>query len=156
MTFYREDYSLKLVAEMLPLLALHHEETKDKFYGPLNPELTMYEQSEKLGILRVFTVRQWNGMELELMGYQVFFISPHHHSKEQMSAMQDILFLHKKARKGLTGYRFIEWCGNRLKMEGIHIVHQRVSARQKVGRLLERMGYEKEDITYSKLLQETK
>lgn len=152
--FYREDYSLKLVAEMLPLLALHHEETSDKFYGPLNPDLNIYETLEKAGALRIYTLREWNGNELALKGYQVFFISKHHHSKDVILAQQDILFLHRDARKGSAGYRFIQWCGEKLKREGIHIIHQRISVRHNFGRLLERAGYELEDLTYSKKLQE--
>lgn len=154
MNFYREDYSLALFAEILPLLALHHEEVKDKFYGPLNPDLTIYETLEKLGMLRIFTVRQWSGSQMALMGYQVFFINNHHHSKDVIAATQDILFMHKDVRKGLSGYKFIQWCAEKLKMEGIHIVHQRISARHSFGRLLERAGYELEDLTYSKKLQE--
>lgn len=154
MTFYREDYSLKLVGEMLPLLSLHHEETKDRFYGPLNPDLNVYEALEKKGALRIYTIREWDGSELALMGYQVFLVSTHPHSKELVLAQQDILFLHRNARRGTAAYRFIQWCGNKLRNEGIHVVHQRISAKHNFGRLLERAGYELEDLTYSKILQE--
>lgn len=154
MKFAQEDYSLELVAEILPLLALHHKEISDKFYGPLDPVFEIYAHMQRTNALRIYTVRDFRNSEMKLMGYQIFFVTLHHHSKESIHATQDVLFLHREARRGMAGMQFIQWCGEKLRMEGVHTLHQRISARHNFGRLLERIGYELEDLTYSKNLQE--
>lgn len=148
MRFQREQYSNELVQEMMPLWHAHHAETSDILYGPLDPDMRSYELSALAGLIRIYTVR----VAGKLQGYQVFFVSHHPHSKESIQAIQDILFIHPSVRKGLIGYRFIRWCGNQLQNEGVNIVHQRISARNDFGRILTRMGYVLEDLTYSKRL----
>lgn len=151
MNFAAEEYSLQLIADMMPLWKAHHAETADKFYGPLNPDLFVYEQAAEAGMMRIFTVRDEVG---SLHGYQVLFVSHHPHSRDSLQAVQDVLYLCQDARKGLVGYRFIKWCGEQLRAEGIDIVHQHISAKHDFGAILTRMGYELEDLVYSKRLQE--
>lgn len=150
MIFKREHYSQELMAEMAPLWSEHHAETANKFYGPLDPHLEMYEKCDLAGVIRFFTVRHQG----RLVGYQVFIVSEHLHSRDMVQATQDILYLKPEHRRGLVGYRFLKWCMNQLKEDGIAVVHQVISARNDFGKILERMGYQLEDMTYSKLLQE--
>lgn len=144
MNFARESYSLKLMREMLPLWKDHYNETHDANYGPLDPDLGFYQNVAQM--LRIFTVR----IDEQLCGYQVFFVSPDPHSMEQIQAVQDILFLCRTARVGLAGYKFIKWCVEQLEAEGVDLISQRISARNDFGPVLERMGFELEDLTFSK------
>lgn len=150
MKFSREEYSLELLAEMLPLWKEHHAETANALYGPLDPDIELYEQVAESGKLRIFTARRWNGMSIELCGYQVFMVASDIHSRRRTQAIQDILFMTEDARKGMTGYLFIKWCLEQLESEGVDVVHQRISARNDFGKVLERLGYALEDLTYSK------
>ena len=143
--FTREEYSENLITEMLPLFIEHHEEIRGLKNVPIDPNFRMYEDCAKAGILRIYTVR----VGPNLCGYQVFMVMNHPHSKHSLQANQDILFLTRRARLGFAGYRFIKWCGEQLKAEGVKVIHQHISARNDFGRLLERMGYHLEDLVYA-------
>lgn len=145
MKFARESYSAALVSELLPLLVEHHAETADEMYGPLDPDLAVY----KSEAMRIYTARQSG----DLVGYQIFVVSLHPHSRKSIQASQDILYLKPKERKGLNGYRFMKWCCDQLKMEGVEMVHQHIPARNSFGKILERMGFRLEDLVYSKRLE---
>lgn len=149
MKFWKERYSRDLVNEMMPLWVAHHAETASKFYGPLDPDLDMYQRCDRMELLKIFTVRQAD----ELRGYQIFVVKENLHSKKQIVATQDILYLSPEARTGLTGYKFIKWCTDQLQADGVHIVHQVIPARGNIRILLERLGYQLEDVNYSKILQ---
>ena len=145
MKFAREAYSAGLVEEMRPLWVSHYAETHDEMYGQLNPDLGFYERA--VPIMRIFTARDDAG---ELHGYQVFFVMNDPHSRDSVQAVQDILYLCRSAREGLAGYRFIKWCAEQLEAEGVDVIHQRIAAKHDFGPVLERMGFELEDLTYSK------
>ena len=151
MKFAREEYSLQLVSDMMPLWKSHYAETHDEMYGPLNPDLGFYEKAQ--GIMRIFTVRDDAG---SLHGYQVFFVMNDPHSMGIVQAVQDILYLCKDSRKGLAGYKFIKWCSEQLEAEGVDLIQQRISARHDFGPVLQRMGFELEDLTYTKRLVRSK
>lgn len=135
---------------MMPLWQAHHAETSDNVYGPLDPDLSVYEQLDLGGRLRIFTATHAG----ELVGYQVFIVSEHLHSKDWIQASQDILYFRPEHRKGLTAYRFIKWCMNQLREDGISVVHQMVPVKAGIGPLFERLGYQKEDVSYSRCLLE--
>lgn len=150
MIFKRENYSEELIAEMFPLWKAHHDERVNKFYGPLDPDFAVYEQLDLAGRLRIYTVVQGG----KLAGYQIFIVTEHPHSRDWISATQDVLYLKPEFRKGFTGYKFIKWCTKQLQEEGINVVHQVVPYKMNMGRLFWRLGYELEDVCYSKILQE--
>lgn len=150
MKFERETYSDILLDEMVPLWTAHYNEISDKFYGPLDPDIAIYSKMNLVDSLRIYTAREGDA----LLGYQVFFIGTHPHSRHSIEATQDLIYLAPSARKGLTGYRFIDWCCGELRKEGVQVVHQRISARHNFGSVLERMGFELEDLTYSRRLSE--
>lgn len=133
---------------MIPLWEEHYKETASKNYGALDPDLTIYDALAAQGLLRVFTARE----DLLLVGYQVFFVTHHPHHKDQIQAEQDILYLSRAQRVGLNGYQFLKFCIDELRREGVHVICQRISARNDFGRLLERLGFELEDLVYSRRL----
>jgi len=61
-----------------------------------NPNVGVYEASDKSGALRIFTARQ---VEL-LVGYQIFFVCSHPHTMQSIQAVQDILFIDKPFVEG--------------------------------------------------------
>lgn len=149
MRFSTERYSDTLVNEIMPLLSRHYRELADEFYGPLNPDLAIYKKMDEMGALRIFTIRDEN----ILVGYQIFFLGTHPHSKDFYEATQDVMYLTPEARRGLTGYKFLKWCTEQLATYSVNVIHQRISARNDFGPILERMGFQLEDLTYSKKLE---
>lgn len=145
--FSQENYSDKLVQEMMPLWAAHHAEIP-QLKTPLEPDLRVYQAIESNGGLRVFTVRHAES----LVGYQVFFVAADHHSKNQVQAVQDILYLAPEYRGTWHGYKFIQWCDARLGEEGVNVSVKRIDSQHDFGRMLERMGYTLVDLTYARRL----
>lgn len=145
MNFAHEPYSDALIEEMRPLWKRHFEEIAAFQNISLDPDLSIYQRTATAGVLRIYTARMFGS----LCGYQVFFISPHPHSKQSIQAVQDILFLDLDLRVGLTGYRFIKWCVQELKREGVQVIHQHISAKKDFGHLFKRLGFHLEDLVYS-------
>lgn len=147
--FAREEYSEALIEEMRPLWQKHFEEIAAFKHIPLDPDLSVYQACEISGALRIYTARQLQ----RLVGYEVFFVTRHPHSRQSIQAVQDMLFLGMECRQGLAGYRFIKFCVNELKCEGVQIVHQHISAKNDFGRMFERIGFHLEDLVYSMEIQ---
>lgn len=95
-----------------------------------------YNAVSKQGNIRIYTAR--NG---KLVGYAVFFVSPHRHHKSVIQATQDLIYLAPEARKGMIGMSFLKWCDDRLRDEGVQIVYQYSSMAHDIGQVLSRMGY---------------
>lgn len=146
MNFAREPYSPQLVSDMMPLWERHQEETAAYPEISLNPDIAIYERSDALGTLRVFTARE----EGKLVGYQVFFVMPHPHSRQSLQANQDIVYLEPEMRRGLAGYKFLKWCSDQLLEEGCEVVFQHINARHDFGPVLQRMGYKLVDLVYGR------
>jgi hypothetical protein len=137
-----------LVERMRPLWEDHYEEIARFKDIPLNPDLSVYARADAGGTLRIFTCTLGD----ELCGYQVFFVAPNPHYKESLQAVQDILFLDATVRQGLTGYKFIKWCDEQLKADGIQIVFQHVKLSNDFSPILKRLGYEEHEKVLSRRL----
>jgi hypothetical protein len=136
-----------VIEEIKPLIEKHWEEIAHFKDIPLDPDYDSYGAGERLGKLRIFTVRLESG---ELIGYAVFYIGSLHYQSTK-TASQDILFVLPEHR-GLTGYRFIEYCDNQLRAEGTQVVYQHVKVAHDFGPLLRRIGYEAVDTLYARRL----
>lgn len=145
-TFQREKLA-DCVTEALPLLEEHWREIAHYKDIPLEPDLSMYAQADSMGMLRVYTARDQQG---QLIGYSVFFIRSAPHYKSSLQANQDIIYISKNNR-GMGG-RFILWCDEQLRAEGVQVVFQHVKKAHNFGPLLERFGYELMDLIYSRRL----
>lgn len=155
--FASEPFTDDLVAEMFPLLLEHWREIAVYQDIPLEPDIAAYRANAEAGILRVFTARADLGEPADviplLVGYALFFVRPNPHYASSIQAAQDILFLHPSVRGG-TGYRFIAWCDDQLRAEGVQAVYHHVKAAHDFGILLERQGYEMVDKIYAKRLDQ--
>jgi hypothetical protein len=50
------------------------------------------------------------------------------------------------------GGRFIKWCDEQLRAEGVAVVYHHIKAAHNFGPMLERFGYELVDLIYSRRL----
>ena len=148
MKFAREPYSANLVGEMMPLFEKHYREIAAFKDIALAPDLAKYELLGAIGGLRIFTARMGD----KLMGYEIVFVGPNLHYRASLQAQQDILFLDPSMRKGLTGYKFIAWCDDQLKAEGVEVIMQHVKMAHDFTPILERLGYQKHDIVMARRL----
>lgn len=148
MEYAREKLTDKLLDEMYPLWKDHHEEVPGIEGIPLDPNFDVYRECDSRGVLRIYTIRHFNNLH----GYQVFMVGTHPHSKHSIQAIQDILYLCPDIRRGFTASQFIKWCCECLRDEGVNVVYQYISARRDFGKVLERIGYELQDLVYSRKL----
>lgn len=123
------------------LLHEHYAEVSHHPDIPPGCDYAKYEQAEKVGVLRIYTMRV-GGM---LAGYEIFTIAFSLHYKSSLQARMDTLFVHPGYRKGLDGYRFLKWVDREIEKEGVQICYQHdkilPDGRLDLGPLFERMGY---------------
>ena len=148
------DFALEALVQVKreaePLLQQHYEEialNKDKI--KLNPDWRAYAELDKINALRVFTARK----DGKLMGYFVVIVSKSLHYRDHLFANNDIIFLTKAARKGLTGVKLIKFALDALEAEGVTKVHINTKAHQPLDAILERLGFEESERVYSLMLR---
>ena len=149
-TFQKAAFNSALVAEIAPLLEKHYHEIAHYQDIPLKPDWAKYQKGAELGVLRVYTIRHG----CDLVGYMVFFVSLNPHYSSSLQAVVDIVYLDPSLRGKMIGYRFINWCDEQLKAEGVQVVVHHLKAKPELnyGHMLERMGYELVDVLYCKRL----
>ena len=117
---YQAETVEQVLPEMSSLNELHYDEiATHKDLKVLKPDYDKYLEMERLGMLRVFTVRnqvEERGITTmaegryrgDLIGYFVTFISPHMHYSDCIYALNDILYIHPDYRGGTVGYRLFK------------------------------------------------
>jgi len=148
MIIYEDVDAFKFLEEFEQLFPLHYEElcvTKD---FNLEPDYEAYQRIAKAGMLRCITVRN----DKEMIGYIIFFISPHLHYKSCVTATEDIYFVRKEYRKGRIGIKLFQYAEQVLRHCGV----QRIVVNTKVHldntRLFEYLGYKMTDKVFTKIL----
>lgn len=148
------DFALENLAkvrrEIEPLLEEHWKEialNKDKI--KLNPDWRAYADLDSINALRIYTARK----DGKLMGYFVIIVSKSLHYRDHLFANNDIIFLTKPARKGLTGVKLIKFALDSLEAEGVTKVHINTKAHQPFDAILERLGFEEIERVYSLMLR---
>ena len=132
--------------EIYPLFEKHWAEIAHFKDIPLNPDTARYFQLDAAGFMRVFTARA----EGKLVGYAVYFVMPHLHFKQSRHATQDVFFIDKEHRG--FGMRFLRWCDEELRKEGVQVVANAVSEANDYSLVLRRMGYKRSDQMYVRRL----
>jgi len=138
MIHFSEERLSTVWEEAVPLMKEHFEETGDFGIEEFNPDKVQYLETDKLNLSKTFTARTDTDT---LVGYSIFFIFPHHHSRERICAVQDALFLQKKHR-GIAGVRFISFTDLVLEALGASLIFRPVSTKCDYSRTLSRMNYE--------------
>ena len=140
----------KVRREIEPLLEQHWKEialNKDKI--ALNPDWRAYADLDSINALRIYTVRK----DEKLMGYFVVIVSRSLHYRDHLFANNDVIFLTKGARKGLTGVKLIKFAIESLAKEGITKLHINTKAHQPFDAILERLGFEEIERVHSLMLR---
>ena len=138
-----------IIDELKPLLEQHWQEIagyKDQF--PLNPDYDKYRAMDSAGLVHAVTVRE----DGALIGYYISFVLRHLHYQDCLVAMNDILFIRKDRRHGMTGSRMIRFAEKMLKEIGVNRMIMHVKVHHDFGRMLVKMGFTETEKNYEKLL----
>lgn len=146
-TFARASSLREIWAEILPLFQKHWLEIAHFDDIPLNPDTEQYFKIDALDLLHVYVARDEAS---KLIGYAVYFVTPHLHFKQSLHATQDVLFIDKEHRG--FGMRFIRWCDEQLRAAGVQVVANAVSEANDYSLVLRRMGYKRSDQMYVRRL----
>lgn len=138
--FSLEVLNEQLAAEMEPLLKAHYLEIAHYQDIELDVDWQNYFTIQNMGMFRAFTARDGSG---KLIGYNCFFVKQNLHYRKSLQAANDVIFI-DKAHRGF-GAKFIDWCDQMLRAEGVQVVAHHVKAAHDWSPMLERMGYEFQD-----------
>lgn len=138
MKFAREILTMDLCHELLPLFEEHHNEMPFIRETELEPNFESYVSLERLGFLRLFTARADGG---EILGHIFFMIAPSLQARRRTIANNDVLFIRKEHRG--FGNKFIKWCVEELRNDGIDITYITTHTDLDFGPMLMRMNFEK-------------
>jgi GNAT superfamily N-acetyltransferase len=145
---YADVDGLAVLNEMDDLFPAHYEElcvTKEFDY---EPDYDAYKRLAQAGMLRCITCRA----DGELIGYIIFFISPHLHYKSCITATEDIYFVKKEYRKGRIGIRLFQYAEQVLKERGVQRIVMHTKVHLDNSKLFEYLGYKQTDKVFSKML----
>lgn len=146
---YNIEPVLQCREEMLSLLDEHYEElTLNKEIVKLNPNWPEYDRREKAGKFIYITARD-GGV---LIGYSAWFIDYHIHYADLKVAMNDVIFLKKKYRQGMTGIKLIKYSEATMKESSVNKIMWHIKESNDFRPILERMGYNTEDIIVGKIV----
>lgn len=137
-----------VIDEIGPLLLAHWEEIAQYPDIPLNVDFDHYKRAEAYGQLRIFTARR----ERELAGYAIYLLAPAPHYSKSLQAKQDVIYLKPEYRKGGVGWKLIKFADEYLKLDQVQVVYQHVKPSHDFGPLLERIGYARSEMIYSRRL----
>lgn len=133
--------------EVEPILHEHYKEIAHFQDIPLDPDYDQYIQLEDAGVTRFYVARDKDNY---MIGYALFFVRHNIHYKTSLQAMQDIIYIRKQSR-GIGG-RFIAWCDEQLRAEGVNVVYHHVKNEHNFGPLLEKLDYKLIDHIYGRRL----
>lgn len=149
MKFAHENLS-NVKDEILPLLDEHWEEIAlNKDVIKLNPDWEAYAAYDSINALRVYTARD-NGA---LVGYFVLLVNRSLHYKDHLFAVNDIIFLKKEVRLGMTGVKLIKYAVKCLEEEGVSKIMINTKIHQPFDAVLERLNFKCIERVYSKCLR---
>ena len=147
-TFQRERFSKHLEEELLPLALEHNLEIGGVVSDVVvKVPRQMYEQLDANDLLRIYTIRE-NG---QLKGYNIFAVILHP-EYNSLTAQHDAMFMHPSARHGFNAMRFLRWCDEQLKQDGVLFVTQNVTVEKDYSPILKRLGYKPSETIYIKRL----
>lgn len=146
---YKQEFLFEVEEDCKDLIKEHWEEiavNKDKI--KLNPDWDIYRKLEELGNFKIFTVRS-NGV---LVGYFAVIVNTNPHYKDHLFASNDVIFLKKEYRKGLTGVKLIKFATECLKADGVSVLTINTKAHKPFDKVLNFLGFSLTERVYSKYL----
>jgi hypothetical protein len=147
-TFSQEQFTDALAEEIYPLAELHNKEIGGVIQNiSIKIPIEFYKNLDESGMLKAFCLRK----NCELLGYNVF-TAVIHPQYNVLCAQHDSMYLHPSARVAFNAIKFLRWCDEMLKNDGIVFVTQNVTHQKDFSPLLKRIGYRPHETIYIKRL----
>jgi len=146
---FQQEFLATAATDAKELLELHWEEiaiNKEKI--KLNPHWEAYVDLEDAGQLRIFTAREND----KLIGYFVVIVGINLHYKDHVFAVNDILYLHKSWRRGLTGVKLIKFAEKCLKLDGVSVISINTKTHRPFDSLMSYLKYNMVERVYQKYI----
>lgn len=149
LTFEQTVFSEENWAKVSTMIEAHKAEVvQQKFYSVM-PK-SGYKALWENGLMVFFVALEKSTSRI--VGYSVFFLMDIPEWGEPM-AQQNAFYLEPSARKWLNASNFIKFCEWKLKQLGFAWVTQNVTEAVDFSPLLKRLGYERKEVIYAKLLK---
>lgn len=147
---YQQEFLCGVIEEAKPMLEEHWREIAiNKDVIKLNPDWDAYIELERKNSLKIFTARE----DGKLIGYFVVIVRSHIHYKDHLFAVNDIIYLSPKYRKGYTGAKLIKFAEKCLKEDGVSVFVINTKRHKPFDKLLDWLGFNHVENVYSKLLR---
>jgi GNAT superfamily N-acetyltransferase len=129
---------------------MEHAETESSpAHRPLDPNWELYQSAEDHGILKIFTVRQDDDT---LIGYITVFCNQDPHSRNAVTPVTDLIYIHPSHRGGRTFYRLIQFTEKCLRADRHRTLAVVSTVARPIGDILMRMGYSQTHVIHEKTL----
>lgn len=139
-----------ILEELKPIHAAHWQETERYRHGiALNPDYQYMINAERSGRFMLFTVRS----EGELVGNCMMYLSKSTHTQRWV-AEEDTIFILPEYRQGRLGVRLIRYVEDVLRNMGVTEIRVTVKTVNRVGELLQHLGYSHTGNQLTRILQE--
>lgn len=136
---------LQVVEDNFYLIKEHWDEVvRDS--RPLDPWWELFRTQEKAGELICFVARK----DETVIGYAVFQLQPHFHSRNCKTAFNDAIFLRKDFRKNSLGKFFLEYCDQQLEEMGVNMIIWHVKPAVDFSGTLKSIGYAHHATVYAR------
>ena len=146
---YQQEFLNSFKEDAGELIIQDYEEiVHNKDLQSLDPDWGIYKILEDQGLLMIFTCRD----DLKLVGYFLVIATPNLHSKGSMLAVADVIFLDKKYRTGMTGYKLFKFAEDCVRKDRFKTLHVTTTEMNPIDSLMVRMGYSKIETKYEKVL----
>jgi hypothetical protein len=146
---YQQEFLSSVKGQVASLLEEDYSEIEhDKDRRKLKPNWNLYERLEGLGLLYIFTARS----EGVLVGYFTVLVHEDLHDSDNVCATQDVLFLSKPYRKGLSGLKLVRFGERCLKQDGYSHLTITTTMKNPVYSLMKRLGYTKVEEKFERKL----
>lgn len=143
---------METLEETKPMFPIHWEELAlNKDEVPLDPQYDVYEARENAGELLFVTLRE----EGIIVGYFIGFISPALHYKTCLTCIMDIFYVHPDHRGSNAGFLLFTFLEGELKKRGVDRVYVGSKCHLDASFLFERLGYDRVEVYYQKMLEKT-
>jgi GNAT superfamily N-acetyltransferase len=154
MAIPREIIASEWIDRAWPLLEEHYAELATvPDIMLLKPDVERYQTLEAAGNLfaiGMFDIHGDNGETL--VGYSVNIVCTNLHYGDLLMCQNDLLFVRKSHRRGMTGMRLITATERAAKERGVKMMLWHAKPGTTLDRMLPRLGYGIQDVIYSQVL----
>ena len=150
MITYKVDDWMENLPKFKAMTQAHYDEIEILKEFPLDIDYETYESIYNSKRLVFISAKDGE----ELVGYIVFFVMPHIHSKNCLTAHEDLYFLKPEYRKGYNGIKMFKFAQEYLKDIGVDLVLYATKFEFDNSSLFRYLGCKPIDKVFTKLLQQ--